>query len=248
MRIEQAAYANRWRAVSPAAKALLAGCGFIAAFAAQTPGLALAIAALLVLLTCLGAGVRPGLYLAVAAPAIGFLALSCLSLLLAVDLDASGDVHWQLADDAGSRIATLAGRSLAALAALLGLVLTTPLPDLLALGRRLRLPDVLLDLMVISYRMLFVFSEALHDILTAQKARLGFADTRRSLRSLALLTANLAVQIWQRAHALQQAAEARNAGHCLRFLEPTFAQARRDAALAAVAGGALISLALWGRI
>ena len=51
-------------------------------------------------------------------------------------------------------MAALSARSLAALAALLGLVLTTPLPDLLGLLRRLRRPDVLLDLMVLCYRML----------------------------------------------------------------------------------------------
>ena len=47
MLIEQSAYANRWRAVSPAAKAVLALCGIVAAFAAVSPAAALAVAVLL---------------------------------------------------------------------------------------------------------------------------------------------------------------------------------------------------------
>ena len=58
-----------------------------------------------------------------------------------------------------------------ALAALLLLAATTPLIDLIALLRRLRLPEVLLELMVLCYRMLFVFSESVRDTRTAQAAR-----------------------------------------------------------------------------
>lgn len=242
MLIEQAAYRNRWRQVAPEAKACFALAGLVAAFAAGSPGAAAAVAGLLALTTCLGAGVPGLLYLRVALPAVGFLALSCLTLLVAVD----GDFTWRWAPDAAPRIAALAGRSLAALAALLGLVLTTPLPDLIGLLRRLRCPELLLDLMVICYRMLFVFSLALHDTLVAQQARLGYATARHSLRSLGLLTANLAVQIWQRAHALHQAALARNGDGPLRFLTPTFAHVGRDTALAALGGVLLIALARLG--
>lgn len=236
MLIEQAAYGNRWRRVSPAAKGAFALAGLIAAFAAPTPQAAASVAALLAGVACLGAGVAPSLYLRVATPATGFLALSALSLLVSLD----SDLSWRWAPEAWPQVATLSSRSLAALAALLGLVLTTPLPDLLGLLRRLRCPDVLLDLMVLCYRMLFVFSAALHDTATAQHARLGYASTRLAWRSIGRLAANLAVQIWQRAHALHQAAQARNGDGALRFLSPVFAHARRDTLLAALAGGLLI--------
>ena len=239
MLIEEAAYGNRWRRVSPAAKGVFALTGLIAAFAAPTPPAALAVAALLAATASLGAGVAAGLYLRVAAPAAGFLALSALTLLVSVDTDFS----WCWAPEAWPRVAELAARSLAALCALLGLVLTTPLPDLLGLLRRLRCPDVLLDLMVLCYRMLFVFSAALHDTVTAQRARLGYASTRLTRRSLGLLAANLTVQVWQRAHGLHLAAQARNGDGPLRFLSPVFAHARRDTVLAALAGGLLIAAA-----
>jgi hypothetical protein len=130
--------------------------GLIAAFAAPTPASALLVALLLAGVACLGAGVAPALYLRAAAPAVGFLGLSGLTLLLAIDSDFS----WRWAPEAWPRVAALTARSLAALAALLGLVLTTPLPDLIGLLRRLRCPALLLDLMVLCYRMLFVLGRA----------------------------------------------------------------------------------------
>ena len=132
----------------------------------------------------------------------------------------------------------------AALTALLFLVMTTPLIDLIALLRRLKMPEVLLELMVVCYRMLFVFSEALHDTVTAQSARLGYATPRLALRSLGQMTAGLTLQIWSRAHDLHVAAQARNNDGPLRFLEPVFANTGRDLAIAAMGGAGLIFVAV----
>lgn len=240
MLIEEAALSSRWRTVSPAAKAGFALAGGMAAFAAATPALALAVAATLTLVTWLGAGTPLTLYVRVALPATGFLALSSLSLLVALGDDGHGGLAWQVASDALPRIAELSSRSLAALAALLFLVLSTPLPELVNLLRRLGTPDILLDLMALCYRSLKVFSEALRDTLTAQQARLGHDSPRRRLRSLGLLTASLATQIWVRAHALHQAAQARHGDGPLRFLPRTYPAPRRDLAIAALVGTLLV--------
>jgi len=242
--IEQSAYANRWRAVSPAAKAVFALCGIVAAFAAVSPAAALAVAVLLAASTTLGAKVPPGRYLRVAAPALFFLATSCVSLTFSLAFSLDTDLTWRLAPDGLPRIAQVGSRSLGALAALLFLVMTTPLIDLIALLRRLKTPEVLLDIMVLCYRMLFVFSAAVHDTLTAQSARLGYATPRLALRSLGGLTANLTLQVWQRAHDLNVAAQARNNDGPLRFLEPRFEHVRRDLALAAAGGALLLAVAM----
>lgn len=246
MLIEQSAYANRWRGVSPFAKGAFALSGLLAAFLAATPLHALAIALLVATAAVTGAGVRPALYLRVALPPLGFLALSSLSFFVSIAADESG-LAWRFAPEAWPAFAVLAARSCAALSALLFLVLTTPLPDLLYLLRCLRVPGTLLDLMVLCYRMLFVFSEALHDTLTAQSARLGYANTRLSLRSLGLLAANLAVQVWQRAEALHRAAQSRAGDGPLCFLPPRFERTRSQTLAGGVAGVLLVALAVAGR-
>ena len=244
MLIEQSAYANRWRKVSPAAKGLFSLCGFVAAFAAARPETALLVAALVALSTIAGAGVSPGHYLRVALPALAFLALGCISLAFSLDLNAAtGAIALQFAPDGLDKLAAVGARSLGALAALLFLALTTPLIDLVALLRRLKAPEALLEIMVLCYRMLFVFSDAVHDTLTAQSARLGYATPRLAMRSLGGLAANLTLQVWERAHALHVAAQARNNDGPLRFLEPRFEQTTRAVGIAAMAGSGLIALA-----
>ena len=243
MLVEQCAYANRWRSVSPTAKGLFALGGFVAAFVAGRPEAAFAVAALIVLGTLAGAGIAAGRFLRAALPPLGFLALGCLSLACSLDF-ADGGLAWRWLPAGWTPLLQLAARSCAALAALLFLALTTPMIDLIALLRRLKTPEVLLEIMVLCYRMLFVFSEAMRDTRTAQAARLGHASLLLTLRSLAGLAAHLTVQIWQRAHALHVAAQSRNNDGPLRFLSPEFAHAGRDLACAAAGGSALILLAI----
>ena len=243
MLIEQCAYGNRWRFVSPAAKAVFSLAGLVAAFAARRPEASSAVAGLLALVTVIGAGIRPGRYVRVALPPLGFLLLGCLSLAYSLDFaDGALAVRWL--PEGWGPLLQLAGRSLGALAAMLFLALTTPMIDLIAFLRRLHLPEVLLEIMVLCYRMLFVFSEAERDTRTAQAARLGYATPHLALRSLGSLAANLTVQIWQRAHALHVAAQSRNNDGALRFLEPTYAHAQRDLGIAGIGGAGLIVAAL----
>ncbi len=242
MLIERCAYSNHWRSVSPAAKALFAMCGLLAAFLAAKPQAACSVALLLAVVTCAGGRIRPLAYLRAATPALLFLATGSLSLLISVHASPAGVPQLGWAPDALPQMAHLAGRSLAALAALLMLVLTTPMPDSIGLLRRLHVPDLLLDLMVLCYRMLFVFSSAMQDTASAQASRLGYATPRLALRSAGMLAANLTLQVWQRATALHTAALARANDGPLRFLSPQFAHARRDTCIAGLAGMAVIAL------
>lgn len=245
MLIEQSAYTNRLRQVSPAAKGLFSLCGMIAVYASATPVTACGVAAALSAVTVLVAGIPPGRYLRVAAPALLFLAVSALSLAVSLKTGPSvDDVSIQLARTEFQRIAQVCGRSLGGLAALLFLAMTTPLIDIISLLRRLRTPEVLLDIMVLCYRTLFVFSEAARDTMTAQSARLGYATLRLSLRSMSGMMANITVQIWQRSQALHIAALARNNDGPLCFLEHAYPNSARDICVALSGGVALVALVM----
>lgn len=244
MRIDAAAHASRWRGVAPSAKALFALGGTAAAWTAQRPATLALLAALLALAALLGARVPPRTYLAAAMAPCGFLLLSGLTMLASPGPDGA----WSWNGAALAQAGRAALRSLAVLAALLGLVLTTPLPDLLALLRRLRVPELLLDLMVLCYRMLFVLRQAWDEGLTAQRARLGYGGWRQAWRSTGMLAGQLAVQVWQRAAALQLAADARCHDGRLRFLASPQPAARRDLVLACLGGAALVLLALGERL
>ncbi len=217
-----------------------------AAWLAVSPAGALGVAALVAAVTVLGARIPWRDYLRVARAPLGFLLVSCLSMLVSVT-STNGAPQWRLAPELLPQVLLVASRALALCAALLWLVLTTPLGDLLTLMRRLHCPAVLTDLMAVTYRMQTVLGEAWTEGLTAQQARLGHAGRWQSLRSTAALISHLAVQCWMRASALQAAADARNLDGELRFLAPHHPHQRRHGALALIAGLGLMLPAAWGR-
>ena len=244
MLIEQAAYSTPWRQVCPAAKGVFAVGGLVAAYGAAQPASALAVAGVLAAVTLFGARVPFGVYVRVLGTPLFFLLLGGVS--LAVSFDPQR-LTLTLAEAGLAHAAMVLSRALAAIAALLFLALSTPLVDLVALLRSLRVPETLLEMMVIAYRMLFVFAEARRDIACAQAARLGYASPARSMRALGVLVGALAVQVWQRAADLHVAALARNNDGPLRFLARSWPQARRDIALAALASLILVGVVFWQR-
>jgi cobalt/nickel transport system permease protein len=239
MLVEQSAYTNRWRHVAPAAKASFAAAVMASAWIAHRPASLAVMAIVLLLATLLVARVPVRIYFSMLLPPLGFVAVSCLMMLATVD---GAGWHWQVAR--WPAVAATALRALVMLAALLGLVLTTPMPDLLGLLRRMGVPELLLDLMMLCYRMLFVLRQAWDEGMTAQSARLGYGRMACAWRSLGLLTGQMAVQVWQRAGAMQTAALARGYDSRLRFLSTVYPRARRQHACA-LAAGVLVALVVF---
>jgi len=240
---EQSAYSNRWRRVSPVAKGFFSLCGMVAAFASGSPRAALLVTLTMATAAVLGAGIPAVRYLRVAATPLLFLLASGLSLLVSLDFGtpATG-MSLHLAVSEIPRILQVSCRSLACLTALLFLALSTPLSDIITLLRRCKVPATLLDMMTLCYRTLFVLSEAVHETMTAQSARLGYASFPIALRSLGGLVSNLIVQVWQRSLALHTAAEARGNDGALRFLENRYARSPQNITIAVVSGVLMVAL------
>ncbi len=247
MTIERLAYASPWRHMAPSAKALFCAAAMAAAWLAASPAAALLLALLVAAVTVAAARTPWRAYVRVLRAPLGFLALSCLSMLVTLAPGRDG-LAWRFAPELLPQVLMTASRAAALCTALLLLVLTTPLGDLLGLLRRLRVPPLLLDLMLLAYRMQAVLGEAWADGLTAQRARLGHGTPGQALRSMARLISCLAVQVWARASALQAAAQARNDTGELRFLTPHWARSARHHAVALLGGLALVLAVLAARV
>jgi len=245
MLIESWAYCNRWRWVHPGAKGLLTLLAFISAFVATQPWFLFALALGLAMLTMVGAGIPLQYYLRVFVPPLGFLVIGAATLAISIR---STDSLWPVAiawePSQFPQVIRLCGRSLACLTALLFLAFTTPMTDLIALLRRLKMPAILLEIMTLGYRLVFVFLSAAQDITTAQKARLGYATVRAARRSLGNMVAVLAIQVWQRAAALERAALSRANDGPLLFLDNEFTGSRSCFAVSGAGGLTLLLLAL----
>ncbi len=150
---------------------------------------------------------------------LGFILLGTVPLLVSVAFEPQGiSLAW--APDQIPAAVHLLQRALAAAACMCFLALTTPVMDWLPLLRRLRLPAVVVDIMLVLYRMLFVLAERFSSIRYAQESRLGYSTIRNTFRSSGLTGANLLVFSLKRAQAMEQGMLARGYDGDIRTLSP----------------------------
>jgi cobalt/nickel transport system permease protein len=127
---------------------------------------------------------------------------------------------------------------------MLMLATTTPVSDLLAWARRRGVPEAVVDIAGLVYRLLFVLLTTLHAVRDAQTARLGYANRRAAIRSAAALTAAVLTRSWDRARRLEDGLAGRGLDGPLRVLDEVLPSSRRFVAASALAPVAVILTSL----
>ena len=107
----------------------------------------------------------------------------------------------------------------AAVSWLYALCLSTPLAGLIGALGRLRVPEILIELMYLIYRYIFVLSGTFVQLRTAAVTRLGTASARASLRSAGWMMTSLLTASFRKASASFDAMQARGCAGRIRFLE-----------------------------
>lgn len=238
--IDRLSQAGRWRRRAVTEKSVLAlGLLALALALPPWPGAALVLASAWILALA-GAGLSARDWLGLNAAPLGFVITGAATLL--VDLGPDG-LH--LTADGGTRALALVLRAGAAASCLLLLAATTPAPDLVQGLRRLGLPAEIAEIMLLTWRFLFLLLDAASAIRNAQEARLGWFGPRRQIRSLGLLIARLLPRAMEQARRLETGLAARGFDGAL----PMLSAARPASAqvLALVLGGeaALAGVSLW---
>jgi len=100
-------------------------------------------------------------------------------------------------------------RSFSGIAVLYALVLNTSISDMIYVLRKLKVPEVVLDLMVLVYRNIFILSDTAQSIYISQKSRMGHRNLKTSLRSTAQLGGSAFVLSGVRAEQLFRSMESR---------------------------------------
>lgn len=188
--LDRAAHLSAWKDRGTGGKLALSLGLMLAAMAGAPPLAPLAVFGAAVGLALLSARV-PAVALAGALlPPAGFLLASLPALALTLDWHGGLALGWAPGGLAAALVPV--GRSLAAVAALALLTLTTPASRLIGLLRGLGLPAAVADVALLTYRLLFLLGDSVISATRAQAFRLGYAGGwRRSLRSLSLLAAGL---------------------------------------------------------
>ena len=216
--IDHHAWTNRWRDWHPAEK--MAPAGGLLVLTLILPPLTTGplVLASMALATVRGAGVPLKTLLSVLAGPAAFLLAGIPFLAVSVDFTPGFDLH--LSED-GLRLAlTTTLRALAAMSCLAFLILTTPLTDWMASLRRIGVPAGVVELILLIYRLIFVFAERALTGRQAQTARLGYSRVDRSVRSLGLLAGNLFQRALAQARRLEIGLLARGYAGELRVLAP----------------------------
>ncbi|HOF09920.1 MAG TPA: cobalt ECF transporter T component CbiQ [Opitutaceae bacterium] len=237
--VDTCACANRWRAHSEAVALFCCGLMLCALLVPPWPGATLVLLTAMIAATA-GARVPARAYGRALLLPIGFLATSAIG--LCVSLSWADGLHLAYSAD-GARTAWQAGqRALAAISVTMLFAFTVPLPQWLALLRRLHTPEALLDLILLTYRMIFQLDEGLAAILRAQRNRLGYASARRALHSSGLAGGALFIRAIVRSARLERGLAARNYSGRLAVLLPPSATRPRHLLLAAAVPLALALL------
>ena len=239
--IDDAAWSSAWRRRSPGDKLLLClGLTVCALALPAWPG------SLLVGLTAVVLALGPA-----RVPARTFgravrlpLAFIVVGALTAVVEVGAGGLGW--APDAGARAGSLIGHAVAGSGAVLLLATTTPMSDLLPALRRLRVPEAVVEVASVVYRLLFVLLESLRTIREAQTARMGYSSLRRSYRSSGILAAAVLTRSWDRARRMQEGLAGRGMETGLRVLPEVLPSSRAflAASVLGLAGIVAVSVAL----
>lgn len=100
-------------------------------------------------------------------------------------------------------------RIIGGMSALCFISLTTPMTDIFVALRQCRVPEAVIDLMMIIYRTIFILMDQVIQIYHAQVMRLGYSSYRESVRSFATLCGAAFIASWDAGDDLIRAMDAR---------------------------------------
>jgi cobalt/nickel transport system permease protein len=140
-------------------------------------------------------------------------------------------------------------RSLASLSCLYFVMFTVPFVELLQVLRRIGLPEILTELLLLMYRFIFVLLNTAGELWTAQQSRSGYRNFKSSMRSLGLLVGQLFQRTIENYHQFSLSVESRGFNGHFRVWHPyRYKPSARYATEAIIGCGILIGLELFSRI
>jgi len=101
-------------------------------------------------------------------------------------------------DDSLLKAITLTTRAISAISCSYFLILTTPFNNLIKLLLKYKIPVLLIELIMLTYRFIFILLEEIGKIYKAQDLRFGYINMKNSFNSLGLLLRTLIVRIIKR--------------------------------------------------
>lgn len=130
-------------------------------------------------------------------------------------------------------------KALGSVSCLYFLSLSTPMLQLTSALKKLKIPLIIIELMILIYRFIFVLLETAVTMCVAQSSRLGYRNLRTGFKSVSYLGATLFIRAYKRSNELYTSLEARCYNGELNVIEEIFHTSYRN-----IAGIAVINITL----
>ncbi|MBU5312437.1 cobalt ECF transporter T component CbiQ [Tissierella carlieri] len=202
--IDKYAYTNKLRNYPPQVKILLSCGGIVLSRLINSYYLDLLITILMIILVIGIAKVPFRTYFKMLLLPVSFLFISIITIMISVN----GDFYLYyfkimnicigITMESMSKGIKLFTTVLSSLTSVYFLILTTPMIDIIRVLKKLKVPKLFIELMVLIYRSIFIFIEEANNIHLAQAMKFGYENKRNSLRSIALLIRNLFTRVFIR--------------------------------------------------
>ncbi|HMM05153.1 MAG TPA: cobalt ECF transporter T component CbiQ [Clostridiales bacterium] len=134
--------------------------------------------------------------------------------------------------------------ALASVSCLYFLTLSTPMPDILMVLKKVRCPYLIIEMMMLIYRFIFVLLDIAYQLRISQICRLGNKDKKTSWKALGELMAILLVRAMKRANEMYDAMESRCYNGVISVLEETNTATKKEITLLVIFSLCLIAAAL----
>jgi cobalt/nickel transport system permease protein len=145
-----------------------------------------------------------------------FLIMSALAIALTLNFDNGITIAFHYNNIIRAIMVSL--KALGAVSAMYMLSLSTPMNEIISILGKVKLPEVICELMRLMYRYIFILMDSQARMRNSATARLGYDGFGRSIKTFGLLCSNLLAVSFRRASDYYNAVESRSFGGRLKFL------------------------------
>lgn len=196
--IDKYAYNNRLVNSNPFIKSLIVLIALSVSIITKNYYINLVFFMMMMFLTVVVAGIHIDKYLRILLIPMTFLLISLVTILISiskVDLFLWSmeffDYYIGVTENSINEVMLLTTRVFASISSTFFLALTTPLNHIIKVFKKIRIPDFVIELMVLIYRFIFVFLEESQEIYNGQEMKFGYSNLKNSYNSISLLIRSL---------------------------------------------------------
>ncbi len=250
--LDDYAYKNALRIVSPKLKLLLGFISILICAFSTSPIAPLAIAASMSAIIVGAAKIPLRLYLKILLIPLSFVLFSAVAILF---LQGAGTlfsfriagISFGASRESANLALLLLSRTLGGMSALFFIALTTPMIEVFSILKSIGIPLILIELSMLIYRYIFVLLDQAMTISNAQATRLGNSSLKNSLKSFSMLASVLFLRAWEQGERMIIAMDSRCYDGRLEIMEQNIPITPKGISMAACYVAAVITIAFLTR-